>query len=295
MSTRRKRTKNTQRKPLPVITPKIVKSGAEGKAFMPDTAIQPAVMAEPPDQAESKWTHCKRWLNYLFHALERAGLIFLIPTAYVLIVDLEDRQAQRIAQAWQLITQNAPGNSGKVQALEYLNIADCYLPHDPTKWELFKSCGFTALFVSPKQKEPLSGIDLSEKTHSSSVYLYGSKLSRAELRGANLSIANLNKADLSGASLYEADLSGASLLFANLSGTDLYGANLSGANLHEADLSGASLMNANLSGADLVDADLSGARLRGALNLVQQNLDDACGDDKTQLPEGLTIKNCEEK
>ena len=42
-------------------------------------------------------------------------------------IDLEDRKTQRIAQAWQLITQPAPGNSGKGPALEYLNSQGIHL------------------------------------------------------------------------------------------------------------------------------------------------------------------------
>jgi len=48
------------------------------------------------------------------------GLAFLIPTAIALWIDLEDRQTQRIAQAWELVTRPAPGNAGKAPALEYL-------------------------------------------------------------------------------------------------------------------------------------------------------------------------------
>ena len=63
---------------------------------------------------------------------------------------------------------------------------------------------------------------------------------------------------------------------------------LTGADLSGADLSGVNLFEANLS-----RADLSGANLSGARNLLQEQLDAACGDDETKLPEGLTIKPCE--
>ena len=121
----------------------------------------------------------------------------------MLIVDLEDRQTRRIAQAWQLITQYAPGNSGKIQALEYLNSADCHSPRYPTKWELWKSCGVMALFVSPQQAESLNGIDLSEKTHSSSVYLLDVDLSGADHVGANLSGVNLDRALFEGETQFD--------------------------------------------------------------------------------------------
>ena len=40
---------------------------------------------------------------------------------------------------------------------------------------------------------------------------------------------------------------------------------------------------------DLTGIDLHGANLTGAKNLTQMQLDQACGDAHTKLPEGLTI------
>jgi uncharacterized protein YjbI with pentapeptide repeats len=146
--------------------------------------------------------------------------------------------------------------------------------------------------------------------------LRGANLVGANLRGANLSYANLSEAnlvrakprgaDLSGAELLDADLSGADLVDANLSGANLSRANLPGADLSGADLSGenlvgelgganlsgANLSYANLSRANLSGTDLSGADLSGAANLTQTQLDKACGNAKTKLPEGLTLKHC---
>ena len=112
-------------------------------------------------------------------------------------------------------------------------------------------------------------------------------LSGADLRGANLYSANLSSANLSGAYLFGANLSGAYLLGANLSGADLIDANLSGAYLQVAHLSGADLLVAKLS-----RAKLSGANLRDVKNLTQTQLDEACGNSMTKLPEGLTLKTC---
>jgi uncharacterized protein YjbI with pentapeptide repeats len=61
---------------------------------------------------------------------------------------------------------------------------------------------------------------------------------------------------------------------------------------HDLLLSGADLSGANLSGADLSRADLSGVDLSGARELTQTQLDEACGDGNTKLPEGFTIKPC---
>jgi uncharacterized protein YjbI with pentapeptide repeats len=119
----------------------------------------------------------------------------------------------------------------------------------------------------------------------------------ADLNGANLSGAYLIGINLLGANLIGADLRRANLSYAKLRGDNLIGADLSGVNLSRADLgganlSGANLSRANLSGTDLRDANLSGANLRGAYlsgarELTQTQLDEACGDANTKLPEGL--------
>jgi len=72
---------------------------------------------------------------------------------------------------------------------------------------------------------------------------------------------------------------------------------MSGAYLNSADLSGARLMRAfileaDLSGAILKSTNFSGATLIGTKHLDQSQLDQACGDEETILPKGLTIKAC---
>ena len=94
------------------------------------------------------------------------------------------------------------------------------------------------------------------------------------------------------ASLVHADLRGAHLIGAYLIGAYLGFANLSGANLRGAHLSRADLRGAALIDADLLDANLGFANLSGAKNLTQTQLDEACGNSNTKLPEGLTLKLC---
>jgi uncharacterized protein YjbI with pentapeptide repeats len=86
---------------------------------------------------------------------------------------------------------------------------------------------------------------------------------------------------------HRANLTNASLSSARLINADLSSANLRGANLTNASLSSARLINADLSGAILLGANLSGADLSRARNLTQTQLDAACGDANTKLPEGL--------
>ena len=122
-------------------------------------------------------------------------------------------------------------------------------------------------------------------------------LRAASARGAFLVNAELYGCDLSYANLIATDLSGAKLMCANLYGADLLRANLKGvwlqwANLRRADLRRADLKEALLQGADLKGAWLQGADLNNARWLTQEQLDKACGDEHTKLPDGLTIKPC---
>ncbi len=86
-------------------------------------------------------------------------------------------------------------------------------------------------------------------------------------KGADLGNANLQRADLADA---------------NLQGANLFRANLQGATLYDADLQRADLRSANLQG-----AYLGGANLTKAMGLTREQLDGACGDDKTTLPDYL--------
>ncbi len=98
------------------------------------------------------------------------------------------------------------------------------------------------------------------------------RLRHMDLRYALAMGAFLVRADLTLVNLEGANLSGASL-----QGADLWGSILQSANLKEANLQWANLKGANLSGANLTDAK----------NLTREQLDEACGDDKTKLPKSL--------
>lgn len=104
----------------------------------------------------------------------------------------------------------------------------------------------------------------------------------ARLRQADLSLSVMAGARLAGADLRDVDGYGAVLTGADLSGADLTNASLVGSYLRGADLSGAILKGANLAGADLT----------GAKGLAQGRLDQACGDETTRLPPGLSVPPC---
>ncbi len=139
----------------------------------------------------------------------------------------------------------------------------------------------TKLFDANLQEADLEGANLQE------AYLSDANLQGADLFNANLQGADLGGANLQGAYLWHADLQGADLRVANLQG-----ANLFGANLQEAKLGGANLQGANLWGANLQGADLRVADLTNTTDLTQEQLDQACGNEETKLPPGLTVKPC---
>ena len=127
--------------------------------------------------------------------------------------------------------------------------------------------------------------------------LGGASLWKADLTNADLRDAEVNSADLRVADLTTAQLQGATFIGANLEGAWLRGASLQGADLRsaklrESRLHGADLRGANLDGAKLEWAILTGANLMGVVGLTQDQLDQACGDDKTQLPDNLFIPLC---
>lgn len=224
-----------------------------------DTQSVGAPEPAPTAPTQTKWQRRANWLrgHPVVVIMEAIGLVGLIFAVGLFIYELRERQDERTARSWQLLTAVAPGNSGKIEALAYLNSQYGCLPN----WVKINWCW--------KVRTSLQGIDLSRETHRDAVFLIKVDLSGAMLQGANLTGTALGDANLSGAVLDSANLSDAELGYANLSGAVLGSANLSGAVLEGANLSGAVLEGANLSSAILWDANLSGAKLLTA------NLSDA--------------------
>jgi len=74
-------------------------------------------------------------------------------------------------------------------------------------------------------------------------------------------------------------------------------ANFTDVNFRNADLTGANLAHSNLTGADLTGAvlditSIKGTDLSRARGLTQPQLDQACADKETKVPDGLTAKSC---
>ncbi len=200
----------------------------------------------------------------------------------------------------------------RAEQVENLYLADASAFQRTTDLKALLDAGENAFYGAD-----LSGLDISQFD------LSWARLQRANLEGAVLVGANLIGAELQGAVLVEANLRGAFLSFANLQGADLDSANLQGADLDSADLreaflyqvnlQGATLKDTNLQGADLgraslqganlgraklqgadldsadfQEANLSAANLTEAKNLTLEQVDEACGNDETRLPDYLS-------
>jgi hypothetical protein len=104
------------------------------------------------------------------------------------------------------------------------------------------------------------------------------------VKGRNLQGINLKLADLRKANLIASDFTGGDLGSADLTNAQLDLANLINVQLDYVHLAGASMKNANL----------TGANLNGALELTQEQLNEACGRPAV-LPPGLNLdKPCRE-
>lgn len=101
------------------------------------------------------------------------------------------------------------------------------------------------------------------------------ELQRADFSGADLEGANFNKSELGRAVFNDALLTGASFQFANLSRVELAKARYGG----PIDFTGAFLYLTRIEGIDL----------SAAKGLIQTQIDQACGDEGTVLPRGLTV------
>ena len=126
-------------------------------------------------------------------------------------------------------------------------------------------------------------------SRSPGINLTGAELINADLRNsnlwhANLSCAKLLDAELDGACMDNVSLKKADLTDADARRADFRGADLTGARLVRTDLSHARFWRADFSGATLTNADLTGAHLRGAKNLHQPQLDQACANPKKRAP-----------
>ena len=122
--------------------------------------------------------------------------------------------------------------------------------------------------------------------------LFQGDFSALEARGLNLSGARLRQADLSLAVMNRTRFSNTDMRDVEAYGGVFSSANFAGANMTNASFVGAYLDGAAFPGATLTGANFSGASLQRATGLTQGRLNQACGDEATRLPRGLTIPHC---
>ncbi len=121
------------------------------------------------------------------------------------------------------------------------------------------------------------------------VEAYRSDFSDVDAEGASFASAEMQRANFENAKLVNTDFSKA-----ELGRADFNGAVLTGTKFSKANLSRSSFIGANFTGP--IDFDnsfllltrIEGLDLSAATGLDQKQIDIACGDDKTKLPQGLT-------
>jgi uncharacterized protein YjbI with pentapeptide repeats len=122
--------------------------------------------------------------------------------------------------------------------------------------------------------------------------LFQADFSNLELKGRDYAGARLRQSDMSAAVMNNTNLSGADLRDVNAYGAVFTSVNFAGANLTNASFVGTYLEGANFRGATLTGVNFSGAEMNRAVGLTQRQLDGACGDATTTLPQGLRIPSC---
>lgn len=122
--------------------------------------------------------------------------------------------------------------------------------------------------------------------------LFQIDLSYQNVSGRNFTGSRIRQADFTIAIADRANFTGANLSLTNMFGARVTGANFTGANLDGASLVGVHFGSARMTGARMEGANLSGAELANAQGLTQAQLNTACGDATTTLPQGMTIPAC---
>ncbi len=123
----------------------------------------------------------------------------------------------------------------------------------------------------------------------SRVEAYRTSFAGIAASGANFASAELQRADFTSAELSNADFEKAELGRADFEGAVIGGAKFAFANMSRAHLSGATIdAPVDFTGAFLFLTRLEGLDLSTATGLTQAQVDIACGDADTKLPQGLS-------
>ena len=151
-------------------------------------------------------------------------------------------------------------------------------------------------FSTPARLAPGYG-GACEECDLSGRLMAGARMTNSVFNRADFSNAVLTRADASGSQFEAADFAGADLTLVSLVGAHCRRAQFDDATLRHADARGADLRGASFSGAVVTGAsfdgaNIAGADLRQAEGLTQAQLDQACGDGRTRVPQGMQVRRC---
>ena len=198
----------------------------------------------------------KTWHRPVEFFIVVAGFLVAAVTFHL---EQEERRNQRLVAGWQLLSERAPGASGKKRALLYLL----------------------------ENQESLVAINLSYKRHGAPVYLQNLDVYNEETdRGADFRLSSFAGAIMENSDLRKSDFS-----LSCLQNAELGNSRLMGSTFLNADLTSANLWGADMTGAKISGANLSGAHMEKTRGLTQEQIDTArfCpSSGRPNLPEGLT-------
>jgi len=226
--------------------------------------------------------------NRVFRTIELIAILIalltLVAQLYISYLQYGEWQAEavarheeRIARAWQIVTTRSPGNSGKVEALEFLarnkvpltNI-DLSCESHGGKWDSTRR-----LCVSGRVY--LRGLDLGQESIGHRVDLSGSDFSGADLTGSIFDGAKLDDSNFAGAILRDSSFKDAFLSRATFDGMiilrhggspfPMYDENEDLIDDHEL-VQGADFRGSWLLGASFLQADLFKSKFAGYLDGV---------------------------
>ena len=224
--------------------------------------------------------------------------IALLGGCLAFMIEMEDRQAERIFRAWEIVAKTGPteqiavardgptvgnSNTNAGRALEFLNREfsgwGCNgIVNDVAR--LMTGDERRKCVLPRKRRESLVGLQLSN------MYLEKVWLPRSLLKFTQLKRSFLEKANLK-----EADLTCANLASSLLASAEMDEAILKRASMRAANLTGARLNNSDLRGTDLVAAHLKATNLEGAR---MGCLETGSGDRVCTDVRGATALTCEQ-
>lgn len=189
----------------------------------------------------------------LLRDLEPAFVVFTVIGVFVAISalrsDLDERERQRIARSWQTIASEAPGNTGKSEALEHL----------ATQGESLNRVDLSPNAIKRNQNQTLLSCNYR-------VYLPALDLGGAIANGANLSCTDMDADDAAEhASFDQAQMSGATFIRSNTEQASFVGADLAGADFRAAQLGKTNFSKTKLEGTKFDCAILDNANFSEAL------------------------------